>query len=168
MPLDGSPRAECVLSFAASLACFYGAQLLLIHVLRPPEMPRYVPLLSAERALADQLMTCNYEAVAKLFAQLKSRLPAATELRLLEHADVAAGLHGVVASEQVDLVILSAHGYSGSSQWPYGSVAVNFITNGMAPLLIIQDLIADRTPTLIEGTVIEGTADKGRSHMMGR
>lgn len=108
-------------------------------------------------------MTCNGEAVGKLFAQLKSQLPAATEIRLLERADVAAGLQEIAASEQVDLVILSAHGYSGSSRWPYGSVTVNFITNGKTPLLIVQDLVADKTPTMWEGT-----AGKDSKHMMSR
>jgi hypothetical protein len=43
-------------------------------------------------------------------------------------------------SEQVDLVILSAHGYAGRDYWPYGSVATNFLVYGTTPLLLIQDL----------------------------
>jgi hypothetical protein len=46
----------------------------------------------------------------------------------------------VVDREQIDLVALSAHGYSGNSQWPYGSMVNNFILYGKVPLLINQDL----------------------------
>jgi nucleotide-binding universal stress UspA family protein len=47
----------------------------------------------------------------------------------------------VSVEEPVDLVVLSAHGYSGSAEWPYGSVALNFIAYGTTPLLIVQDLV---------------------------
>jgi hypothetical protein len=42
--------------------------------------------------------------------------------------------------EHIDLVTLSAHGYTGNHQWPYGSMVNNFILYGKAPLLIVQDL----------------------------
>jgi len=35
---------------------------------------------------------------------------------------------------------MSAHGYSGSAQRPYGSLALNFIAYGTTPLIIIQDM----------------------------
>ena len=40
------------------------------------------------------------------------------------------------------MVTLSAHGYSGNHQWPYGSMVNNFIMYGKVPLLIVQDLPA--------------------------
>jgi nucleotide-binding universal stress UspA family protein len=45
-----------------------------------------------------------------------------------------------VEREHIDLVALSAHGYSGNSQWPYGSIANNFIAYSKVPLLLSQDL----------------------------
>jgi hypothetical protein len=36
--------------------------------------------------------------------------------------------------------MLSAHGYSGNHQWPYGSIVNNFILYGKESLLIVQDL----------------------------
>jgi hypothetical protein len=38
------------------------------------------------------------------------------------------------------LVALSAHGYSGGTRWPYGSLTTSFILYGNKPLLIVQDL----------------------------
>jgi nucleotide-binding universal stress UspA family protein len=140
VPLDGSRRAECVLPFATTLAHYYGAQLVLAHVFRHPDMPGPLPLSSDDRLLAAQVMARNRAAVTKYLEQLKAQLPEATDVRLLACEDVAAGLHELALSEQVDLVILSAHGYSCGNRWSYGSVITNIIVYGTTPLLIVQDL----------------------------
>jgi nucleotide-binding universal stress UspA family protein len=54
--------------------------------------------------------------------------------------DVAVALHELVDKQGTDLIVLSAHGYSGASRWPYGSVATNLISYGNTPILMIQDL----------------------------
>src|SRR5690606_2550697 len=52
-------------------------------------------------------------------------------------------LHRLAVEQTVDLVALSAHGYSGDVHRPYGSLVTSFIVYGSTPLLIIQDLPAD-------------------------
>jgi hypothetical protein len=82
---------------------------------------------------------------------LQSQLPAETAVHLLEAEDVAAGLHEWALSEQVDLVILSAHGYAGRNYWPLEGVATNFMVYGTTPLLLVQDLSpADWVPAPAE------------------
>ncbi|RIK42759.1 MAG: hypothetical protein DCC55_07860 [Chloroflexi bacterium] len=157
VPLDGSLRATHVLPFATTLARLYDSRLLLVHVLSQPEMPRHGPLSTEHQALASQLTAHNHEAMTKHFARLVSQLPEATEYRLLEHEDVAASLHEVAEAAGIDLVVLSAHGYSGGNQWPYGSITTNLIAYGQAPLLLIQDLPADWTPMAAAGAAREGS-----------
>ena len=53
---------------------------------------------------------------------------------------VALSLYQLVTEEAIDRALFSAHGHSGQSQWVYGSVVSNFITNSSVPLLIVQDL----------------------------
>jgi hypothetical protein len=48
------------------------------------------------------------------------------------------------------MVALSAHGYSGNDQWPYGSMASNFILYSKVPLLIVQDLPAKEEPAKVD------------------
>jgi hypothetical protein len=48
------------------------------------------------------------------------------------------------------MVTLSAHGYSGNHQWPYGSMVNNFIIYGKVPLLIVQDLPAKQEQMPLE------------------
>ncbi|HWQ46468.1 MAG TPA: universal stress protein, partial [Longilinea sp.] len=59
---------------------------------------------------------------------------------LITSANTAAELHQIADQENIDLVTLSAHGYSGDHQWPYGSLVNNFIMYSHIPLLIVQDL----------------------------
>ena len=54
--------------------------------------------------------------------------------------DVALALHELVDGHGSDLVIMSAHGYSGAHRWPYGGVATSMISYGNSLLLMVQDL----------------------------
>jgi nucleotide-binding universal stress UspA family protein len=156
VPLDGSRRAECVLPFATALAHCYNAQLVLAHVFRHPEMPSRMPPTPEDQSLAAQLMARNRAVIIRYLEQIKARLPGATEVHLLTGEDVAAGLHELAVSEQIDLVILSAHGYTCGRRWSYGSVITNIIIYGTTPLLLIQDLtVGEWTPTPAEVVLSE-------------
>jgi len=140
IPLDGSQRAGAALTMAAALGEAYAAELLLVHVVSKPEMPRHMPLSQEDAALVNRFIERNQEEGQKYLEQTQTRLPAHTQTRLLISDNVAATLQSVSEQEQIDLLILSAHGYSGEARWPYGSVTNRFITNGTTPLLIVQDL----------------------------
>jgi len=159
-PLDGSQRAECILPMATTLARFYKAELLLAHVVSRPEIPRRVLPLEDDVKLADRLTERNRIEAERYLAQLQSRLSSDVRVQLLVDVCPAAVLHELVAEEEVDLVLLSAHGYSGDTRWPYGSVALNFIAYGTTPLLIVQDLSQDE----IEGTRAELAMREYKGH----
>lgn len=160
VPLDGSQRAECVLPLASTLARFYDAQLLLAHVVSRPEVPRRTPLTQEEIGLADRLTELNRREAVKYLEDLRSRLLSDVHIRLLISEDAAAALHELIVQENVDLVLLSAHGYTGQAKWPYGSVALNFIAYGTTPLLIMQDLPKDE----LERTQAEISAREHKGH----
>lgn len=140
VPLDGSQRAECVLPMVARLTRDQQSQLILSHLVTRPEMPRRTPLTDRETDLVNQIVSCNQEDADLYLNQLQSRLPEGAETRLLIADDVTAALHDLVEQEKISLVVLSAHGYSGRTRWPYGSVTLSFIAYGTTPLLIFQDL----------------------------
>jgi nucleotide-binding universal stress UspA family protein len=156
VPLDGSQRAECVLPLVMALAREQGSQVLLAHVVRRPELPRRAPASREDQALADQITERNRLEAAKYLEELQSRLPVSVSTRLLVSEHVAATLHLLAAQEKVDLLAISAHGYSGGTQWPYGSLAISFIAYGSSPLLIVQDLGPEEIgPTVAELAVGE-------------
>ena len=143
VPIDGSQRAEYVLPMAITLARFHQAQILLAHVVKRPEVPRRTPPSREDIELADRLVERNRTVAIQYLDDLRSQLSGEVQARVLVSNHVAATLHELVAQEKIDLVVLSAHGHSGLTQWPYGSVVISFITFGTTPLLIVQDLPPD-------------------------
>jgi nucleotide-binding universal stress UspA family protein len=139
-PLDGSARAECILPLAAALARVPDTQIRLVHVVERPAMPRRTPLSREDHELAERLVARNFVEAERYLEVMRTQFPpAAVETQLLIDDHVAGALHALVDQEQIDLVLLSAHGYSGQLQWPYGSLAASFVAYGSSPLLIFQD-----------------------------
>lgn len=140
VPLDGSPRAESVLPLAAILARSSEAQVLLVHVVQRPQMPRRTPPSQEDSDLADRIVERNRSETEQYLAVVRSQLPPATvETRLLISNHAAAALHDLADQEKADLVLLCAHGYSGELRWPYGGLVPGFVAYGSSPLLIFQD-----------------------------
>jgi len=140
VPLDGSQRAGAAITIATAFAEAYRSEILLVHVVTRPEMARHIPLTQEETALADKILECNQEEGRKYLEQVREQLHPACQTLLLVGDNVAATLQNLSEEEQIDLLVLSAHGYSGEARWPYGNITNRFITHGTTPLLIVQDL----------------------------
>ncbi len=160
VPLDGSQRAENVLPIITQLSHFHKSQIHLVQVVQTPEMVRQMPPAHEDIDLSDRVVAQNREEAGRYLEQLKSRsylegIPVQTHLITSDNAAVA--LHQLGEQEHIDMVTLSAHGYSGNHQWPYGSLVNNFILYGKVPLLIVQDLPAKQEPTPLEMSSRERT-----------
>lgn len=153
VPLDGSLRAEQVLPIANTLANFHQSKVLLVHVVDRPELPRRTPLTQEETDLINRLIERNQEEGSKYLEQLQSRLTTNAQTRLIVSDNATVTLHDLATQENIDLVILSAHGFSGEARWPYGSVVTSFMFYGNAPLMIVQDLPTERQETQQSETV---------------
>ena len=150
VPLDGSQRAENVLPIITQLANFHKSQIHLVQVVQTPEMARQMPPVREDIELSNRVVERNREEAERYLEQLKSRsyLEGITvQTHLIASDNAAVALHQLVEQEQIDLVALSAHGYSGNHQWPYGSMVNNFISYGRTSLLIVQDLPSRQEPT---------------------
>jgi nucleotide-binding universal stress UspA family protein len=143
VPLDGSQRAECALPVAAALAEANRGTVLLTHVVRELEMPRQTKPTEEDLQLARRLVERNTAEAAAYLDRLRKRLSVDAQPRLMVGGDVATTLEDTVESEEADLVVLSAHGYSGAPKRTYGSITASFIAYGTTPLLIIQDIVEE-------------------------
>ena len=123
-------------------------------------MPRRAPPTQDDIELENKITERNRLEAARYLEQLQSRLSLDVQTRLLVSNNPAATLHELVDREDVDLVLLNAHGYSGETQWPYGSLAVSFIAYGTTPLLIMQDIPPDE----VEPTQAEVAARERKGH----
>jgi nucleotide-binding universal stress UspA family protein len=160
LPLDGSQRAEMPLMLAESLARAHNSEILAAHIVRLPELPRRTSASQEDLLLVNQLVERNQAEAIKYLDDLKSRVDITIQTKLEVSPSVSRSLHQIAEENDVDLTILSAHGYSGDTRWPYGSVGLGFIVYGSTPLLILQDLPSDR----IEPTPAEAAAREAGGH----
>jgi nucleotide-binding universal stress UspA family protein len=160
VPLDGSWRAEYLLPMVTLLARFHNSQIQIVHVVKPPEMARHLPVAQEDIDLSNRVVARNREEALKYLEQIQSVSPLAaidvkTQLIVSDNAPLA--IHEIVDQQKIDLVALNAHGYSGNIQWPYGSMVNNFILYGKVPLLIVQDHPINEETSQVQITVREHT-----------
>ena len=142
VPLDGSWRAENVLPMVTLLARFHKSQIQIVHVVQTPEIARHQPAVQADIDLSNRVVARNREEARQYLEQVQSVSPLAAidvQTRLIVSDNATLAIHEMVDREKIDLLALNAHGYSGNSQWPYGSMVNNFFLYGKVPLLIVQD-----------------------------
>jgi nucleotide-binding universal stress UspA family protein len=160
VPLDGSWRAENVLPIVTMLANFHKSQIHIAHVVKTPEMARHMPLVKEDIELSNRIVSRNREEAARYLDQMRSNSPlAGSEIKthLLTSDNAAMALHELAGQEHIDIIALSAHGYSGNNQWPYGSMVNNFILYSPVPLLIVQDLPVKESAVQVNMAVREPT-----------
>jgi nucleotide-binding universal stress UspA family protein len=175
LPIDSSRRAECSLSAGIALARGEkpielasnsnnvlshldlpvdvppSTKLILAAVIKPPEIPIPEPYPVEINQLSTQLMDISRQAVINYLNEMKGRLPVECDTCLVENRSVSSAIRDLAVQEEIDLVILCAHGYTGESAWPYGSIARNYMEHGSKPVLIIQDVPRSRVqPTTAE------------------
>jgi nucleotide-binding universal stress UspA family protein len=160
LPLDGSQRAEMSLTVAQSLARAHSSEILVAHIVRQPELPRRTSASQEDLLLVNQLTERNQAEAIKYLEDLKSRIDVTIQTKLEVSPSISRSLHQIADENDVDLTIISAHGYSGDTRWPYGSVGLGFIVYGSTPLLILQDLPTNR----IEPTQAEIAARETGGH----
>ena len=163
LPIDSSRRAECSLSAGIELArgemstgstpetAADKSTLFLAAVIRPPELPIPEPFPIEISQLSEKLLQLSHKAVDRYLYEMKERLPVKCDTCVVESASVPSAIQDLAEQEDVDMVILCAHGYSGQVTWPYGTVTLNYIEHGTKPLLVIQDVpLSQVRPTAAE------------------
>jgi nucleotide-binding universal stress UspA family protein len=139
VPLDGSRRAECVLPMAVSLARAHDAELVLAHVVRKPEIPDRLWADEEELGLCEQLAACRQRRAERYLEEVRKHLVVDAKVELEADADVPGALQSLAEARPFDLIMMSAHGYSGSPRRIYGNVTTSLIGYSSMPLLVVQD-----------------------------
>jgi nucleotide-binding universal stress UspA family protein len=142
VPLDGSQRAESIIPIAISLTETNRAELHLVCMVEKPEMPSRTPLKPSDLELIGQIVERNREEAQNYFDHLQDRIAIEAKFTILVNDNVADALHSFVEEQNVDLILLSAHGYgyTGQTLRPYGRLAMSLIEYGTSPLLVLQDI----------------------------
>jgi len=139
VPVDFSEPSKHAITYALSLSLQYKARLIFCHV---------VPI---SVALAYALPTESYaierEEAEKAKEQLPNLIPAEYRDRvkletIVKIGDVSDELLGVVADENVDLVIMGTHGRGGLERFLLGSLTENMLRKVSVPILTVSNLDA--------------------------
>lgn len=153
VPLDCSPRAECILPLAVALARAHAAELILAHVIPEPEMPRRMAPSPEDLALAAEFTERNRLAGEEYLCTLRERL-AGQGLRVGMRTTVSsrrtAAIRDLADQAAADLIMVCAHGRSGEVSERYGSVAGRLLADSNRPILVFQDLAGVRGTTPAE------------------
>ena len=143
LPVDLSRRSDWALSIGVRIARAGGGEIELLHVVSVPELPERGSGDFVDRVYRTRLIEIHREVARDYLAAMEEKL-AAPDLtirsRLLESPTVSRALAETTGAEVDGLLVVSAHGISGASPWPYGSVASHLIMHGTLPLLVLQDL----------------------------
>jgi nucleotide-binding universal stress UspA family protein len=132
-------------------------KLILAAVIKRPELPIPEPYPVEIEQLSKQLVQVSHQAVSNYLSEMKERLSVECETCVVENNSITSAIQELASQEEeIDLVVLCAHGYTGKSTWPYGSIARNYMEHGTKPVLVIQDIPRSQ----VQPTVAEIAAEK--------
>ncbi len=150
VPMDGTQRAESILPATAFLAGAHSAQIVLVHIVRKPDVPRRTLPSREDAGLADRLAEHNQADAVRYLDQLRSRLAGSIETRVLLSDHTAAALQELIEKERADLVLLSAPGGSSRGRKLGGDVVGHMLAYGTTPLVVLQEQDAPASGPLPE------------------
>ncbi|MHC5065394.1 MAG: universal stress protein [Planctomycetota bacterium] len=141
VPTDFSQHSKEALRYAVALAEVHGAEIILGHVMEPPIYPTMfegaavaVPPLdeSFRKQLEDHLDDLRKEEVgdtsSRIFVREGSPTTELTEL---------------AREEDVDLIVIATHGYTGIKHMLLGSTAEKVVRNAPCPVLTVREKTKD-------------------------
>jgi hypothetical protein len=116
-----------------------------------------------EVEIIERLDRRNRETAKRYLTETAVQIKLETVTELLSGANTVDVLLEFAANNEIDLIVMSAHGRASDTMRPYGSVASSFIDYGSTSLLVIQDLPQDQIkPTQAEIHANNDDADTGR------
>jgi nucleotide-binding universal stress UspA family protein len=132
IPLDGSWRAELILSQVARILRREDSEVLLLRVLDVPPLVRdleAVPFLLKAREEAEKYIHELELRLSERGAKVRGRV---------EEGPVAAAILDVARKENTTMIAMTTHGRSGFARWVMGSVAEKVARASEVPILMVR------------------------------
>ncbi|HET9222672.1 MAG TPA: universal stress protein [Roseiflexaceae bacterium] len=146
VPLDGSPLACLALPFAIDLAQRVHAEIVLLQAI-PPTIGTY-PYVVLPAGVRELLHMQALHELQEVADDLHQRGLTATPL--VTGGEPAEVVVETTAQQQVDLIVMATHGYSGIKRWALGSVADKVMHAAKTPLLLIRAQTNMNAPDALE------------------
>lgn len=142
VPLDGSRRAERILSHVEALALSFKAEIVLLQVIEP-QFAYVSPHGYHAEVDVEQLERKGIKQEAENYLRgLEGEFRAkGVKVRVvLEQGPVVRGIINVAEREGVDLIAMASHGRTGLARVFYGSVAAGVLHQVARPLLLVRSV----------------------------
>ena len=139
VPLDGSKRAEAILSHVEKMAIKFGARVVLLTCVEQ-KLAYPGDLEVSAMARTDDDMVQQTQGAKSYLQEVQTKLEQQgirVSTTIMQGQPVEAIL-AVAAQENADLIAIASHGRSGLGRVFYGSVAAGILQRVDRPLLIIR------------------------------
>ena len=137
VPVDFSDRSKKALRYAVAFAKQFGAGITLLHVLPLTTLPGTEYEATDFPALQEKLRA---EAAEKLNAFSRDEIGASTPVQTLVEVGAAPReVTDVAARLEIDLIVISTHGYTGLKHVLLGSVAESIVRHAKCPVLVVRE-----------------------------
>ncbi|MBU4261091.1 MAG: universal stress protein [Proteobacteria bacterium] len=140
VPLDGSERAEVILSHVIELAKKFSAKVILLEAVEQKLIYTGDLEISGTAAKADDELAKQTKNAESYIAGVKGKLEQQNiqvTTRIMQGPPVEA-IIAMAKQENADLIAMASHGRSGIGRVFYGSVAAGILHRVDRPLLIIR------------------------------
>ena len=138
VPLDGSPRAERILSHVEDIARCHRSKVIFLRVLRPVVVSDGYKQVLLEETEAEQHRRVEEEQRYLNGVKGEFREKGIAVTTVLETGPVVRTIMQVSQREEVDLIALASHGRAGLAQVFFGSTAAGVLNQADRPLLLIR------------------------------
>ena len=146
VPIDFSDCSRKALRYAVPVAERFGAQLLLLYVIETNALPAelgYVP---------SEVKRAGIDSAEKALEELAQRTEQALGTHFARQSAVRNGIPWqeiTVAAQtlDVDLIVLSTHGYTGIKHILMGSTAERVVQHAPCPVLVVREREHQSLPT---------------------
>ena len=137
-PTDFSEPSYEALKTASEIALHFSAELILVHVVTPiPVIPIHDDPTSFNLPLYEKEMETNAGIVLNQIQQ--ERIPAGVQSRtVVIQGDPANQIVQLAEDEQVDMIVIATHGFTGWKKFMFGSVTEKVIRYADCPVLSIR------------------------------
>lgn len=140
VPLDGSKRAESILSHVEKLALQFESEVLLLTVITPEVLFRGSPDMMLDIPYAQENLELRIQEAETYLSGVEGefRAKGISSRSTVEVGTVVSTIIDLAEKEGADLIAMASHGRSGLSHVFYGSVAAGVLNRVRRPLLLVR------------------------------
>ena len=138
IPLDESQLAEQALNPILNRSKEMSVEIILLHVIVPTDIDLMLP--EAWLSLAEEEAETYLAAVSTRFANNGVKLRTAVVVNF----NVSTTIIDYAQDNDVDLIVMSRRGRSGSTRWRFGSVTARLLRQATCPVLVVPEQSRDK------------------------